>query len=326
MKFIILLTLLLIPFLFFYFCKNTCTQSKYTSKKFIESFNSTSSSKNVAIINPFDFHYETLESLFTIFLEKIYNNQYTFQIYMYIYPNKEYEKYILSKYQNVKFISNYPLKNLEIDIEIYATTYPNEINKIKYLNSTSGNKNRYYISHRVDAELLKITNVYYLTPLCGNNNYIIPYVLPKIQKKKGTIPVFCVQGNIDEKRRNFRSLIPLFENFKNKDFIVKIIGKGQLPYYLEKYKDKIRIESNLNFIDYHKAFEDVYVILALIDDTFEHNYFTTQLTSSISYSIGYDIPILYFIKLNDIYKLKNSIVYNSQGEMVEKFGSLIETY
>lgn len=35
--------------------------------------------------------------------------------------------------------------------------------------------------------------------------------------------------------------------------------------------------SNLNFIEYHKAFEDVYVILALIDDTFKHNYFTTKL-------------------------------------------------
>ena len=189
--------------------------------------------KKILIINNIDYHYEILESLFTIFLKKIhYESEY--KVYMFIQKNIEYQTYIVSKYENVTFLDN--ITDIFFDIEIYATIYPKDI---KYIENSKINK-KYYISHR----------------------------------------------------------------------------------------NKIIIENNHNFINYHDAFKDVYIILALIDDTFEHNYFTIQLTSSISYSISYDIPILIYSKLNDIYEkdLKKSIVYKDQNEMNVQFRKLLNKF
>ena len=277
--------------------------------------------KKILIINNIDYHYEILESLFTIFLKKIhYESEY--KVYMFIQKNIEYQTYIVSKYENVTFLDN--ITDIFFDIEIYATIYPKDI---KYIENSKINK-KYYISHRVDKDLQKFPNVYFLTPLCLSDNYIIPTVLPGIKKNKTRIPIFCIQGNISEKRRNYKSLIPIFEKYENRTFRIKFLGKGKIPFYLEKYKNKIIIENNHNFINYHDAFKDVYIILALIDDTFEHNYFTIQLTSSISYSISYDIPILIYSKLNDIYEkdLKKSIVYKDQNEMNVQFRKLLNKF
>ena len=265
--------------------------------------------KKILIINNIDYHYEILESLFTIFLKKIhYESEY--KVYMFIQKNIEYQTYIVSKYENVTFLDN--ITDIFFDIEIYATIYPKDI---KYIENSKINK-KYYISHRVDKDLQKFPNVYFLTPLCLSDNYIIPTVLPVIKKNKTRIPIFCIQGNISEKRRNYKSLIPIFEKYENRTFRIK------------KYKNKIIIENNHNFINYQDAFKDVYIILALIDDTFEHNYFTIQLTSSISYSISYDIPILIYSKLNDIYEkdLKKSIVYKDQNEMNVQFRKLLNKF
>jgi len=235
--------------------------------------------KKILIFNHVDYHYEILESLFTIFL-KIIKIEIDYEIYMFTKQNIEYKNYIISKYKNVIFLDD--IENIIFDIEIYATVYPKDIKNIE--NSYSPKK--YYISHRVDKDLQKFPNLYFLTPLCLTNKYIIPTVLPDIIIKKTNIPIFCIQGNISEKRRNYKSLIPLFEKFKNRTFRIKFLGKGVIPSYLDKYKNKIILENNHNFVNYHQSFQDVYVILALIDDTFEHNYFINQLTSSISYSIS----------------------------------------
>ena len=314
------------------YLKNTSVNKKSMMKKgnsSLEKFATNPPSKNILIINEVNFHHEILESLFTIFLKKIYDTDFysfnVFKIFMLTYPNEEYEKYITSKYKNVKFVRNKPL-DVEFDTEIWATIYPCDIEKIVNENSKKSRVKKYYISHRVDSEMLKIKNIYFLTPLCGDNNYIIPSTLPVVSKVKTDIPILCIQGNLDEKRRNYKSMECIFESFKKYDFKVKIIGKGSLPKYLEKYKDKIIFEPNLGFSKYHEEFKDVYVILALIDETFEHNYFNTQLTSSISYSIEYDIPILYYTKLHDIYKLKNSVVYSSDKEFRNKFKGLIESF
>lgn len=276
----------------------------------------------ILIINKVNYHYEILESLFTIFLKKIFPSKLfnEYEIYMFIYKNTEYENYILSKYKNIIFLKD--TKNLKFDIEIYATTYPKHIKDIK------NDSYKYYISHRVDKELSEFKNVFFLTPLCLSDKYIIPTTLPEIIKKETKIPIFCIQGNIDEKRRNFKSLIPIFENFKNRTFRIKIIGKGDLPSYLLKYKNKIILENNHDFLKYHECFDDVYILMTLIDDTFEHNYFTNQLTSSVTYGISYNIPLLIFSKLNDIYKdeLKNSIVYNNQNEMNLQFKNLLNKF
>ena len=277
--------------------------------------------KKILIINNIDYHYEILESLFTKFLKKI-DTEKDYQIYMFVKANIEYKKYITSKYKNVLFLDN--IDSIIFDLEIYATIYPKDIKCI----DTSNISKKYYISHRVDKDLQKFPNVYFLTPLCLSDNYIIPTVLPGIKKNKTRIPIFCIQGNISEKRRNYKSLIPIFEKYENRTFRIKFLGKGKIPFYLEKYKNKIIIENNHNFINYHDAFKDVYIILALIDDTFEHNYFTIQLTSSISYSISYDIPILIHSKLNDIYEkdIKNSIVYKDQNEMNIQFRKLLNKF
>ena len=136
--------------------------------------------KKILIINNIDYHYEILESLFTKFLKKI-DTEKDYQIYMFVKANIEYKKYITSKYKNVLFLDN--IDSIIFDLEIYATIYPKDIKCI----DTSNISKKYYISHRVDKDLQKFPNVYFLTPLCLSDNYIIPTVLPGIKKNKTRI-------------------------------------------------------------------------------------------------------------------------------------------
>ena len=190
----------------------------------------------------------------------------------------------------------------------------------------SNKKNVFYISHDAIKDLALYKNVYFLTPLAKSPKYILPCILPSITKIKSTIPIFIIQGNIEEKRRNYKSLIPIFEKYKNNDFIIKIVGRGKLPNYLKPYIKKIVIKSNLDFINFHKQFSDVFCILPLIDDSFKHKYFTSKYTSTISYGLAYNLTFLCHSKLKKIYPIKKYKTYSNQDEMTEQFGVLLNNF
>jgi hypothetical protein len=272
---------------------------------------------NIYIENKFNFHYEIIESVLSIFLEKIgIKGKYT--VYLKCATNESFEKYIKKKFTNVFFIKRKP--KLLFSHKIWTTFY------CKYIDEYEYKPNNWYICHDIEPWVLEKKNIFFVTPLCGVKRWFLPTLLPSIVRKKSCIPIFIVQGKIDETRRNYASLVPFFEMYKDRNFLVKIIGDGALPNYLGIYKNKIKFCPILNFEEYHNEFSDVDCLLPLIDDTFEHNYFKSKLTSSISYVLAYNLPVIVHKKLVDIYHLKNASVYTNETEFLEEMGKFLNTY
>lgn len=305
--------------------------------------------KNILITNLYPGHLFIIESIIIIFLPKICSLKYcNIDIELFDYSKiddnskkpEEFINYMKNKYKNV----NFQKRNIEYDY-IVDNTAIGSVSPVVILNANciinnkeflegnypknkniiiSDSKKHYYISHLVEKEFFKDTpNVYYLTPLCKSKKYFIPSILPKINKKNTEKLICAVQGNLWLKSRNFKSLIALLETYDN--FYLKLIGRGCLPDFLEKYTKRIIMCNNLQWNDYHKAFEDVYCILPLIDDDFTHEYFTRRLTSSISYVLGYNLKCFYYKKLHEIYGVENSITYDSNN-MVQQFQKVIDSF
>lgn len=281
---------------------------------------------NIKIINAHTYHYEIIESIMTVFLTDIlkihpYRKK---QIFLYIKENASFINYIHKRFLKnpyYKLLINPPFTfKPKIRVTININLYKENEKSIRTQH------NMFYISHDAVPELVKYRNVFFLTPLAKTRRYLLPLILPPINKIKSQIPIFIIQGKIEEKRRDYRSLIPIFEKYKDRQFQIKIVGKGRLPTYLKPYEDKIILKNNLNFIDYHKEFNDVFCILPLIDDYFEHKYFKNKYSSSISYGLGYNLMFLCHTKLKKIYPLKKSKTYSTQEEMTTQFGVLLDEF
>ena len=276
---------------------------------------------NIYVENWHNCHYEVIESCMILLPKKLGFDSSKSMFFLKVYPDKSFQKYITNRFPgNLQIIDTKP--SITFDYEIYCTFYPNENPESQHI----FNKNTYAISHRVLPHSINNPNIFFLKPLSNCDRYFIPSLLPPINKVKTKFPVFAVQGNITESRRNYKSLIPLLNKYKDRQFIIKFIGRGIMPVYLIPYMDKLVLCLNLDFINYHQSFNDVYAILPLIDDTFTHSYYTTSLTSSISYGKGYDLRFICSKKLKDIYMLDNSITYSNQDEMNDAFGQALDMF
>ena len=202
------------------------------------------------------------------------------------------------------------------DYVIIDTVYPEMSEElVKYKND----EKFLLICHTKDNVYDDWENVYYLTSM--GKRYIIPCYFPFYDKTKRKKNLYIVQGSLQEKRRNYKSLVNIFEKYKDKDFTIRIIGKGnKLPSCLDKYMDKIDFRNNLNFHEYHKMFNDVTYILPLLDETFEHKYFTGKHSSSISYGIGFGLNFIGHLRLKKIYGDIEGYFYDNIDEFVDVFG------
>jgi hypothetical protein len=272
---------------------------------------------NIYVENNFCYHYEIIESILTLFLKKIGINE-DHTIYLKTCFNESFENYILKKFSNVIFVKQRPA--LSFAHKIFCTFYS------KNMRYHSDKKNLWFICHDITPSVLEKENIYFLTPLCNVSRWFLPTALPPIEKRKSPIPTFIVQGKIEEKRRNYASLVPILEVYKEKEFQIKILGIGTIPTYLRPYETKLKILINLNFQEYHIAFSDIDCLLPLIDETYEHNYFRNKLSSSISYAVAYSLPVLCHTKLIEIYDLKNAYGYKDQNEFLEQFGKFLDRY
>ena len=306
--------------------------------------------KNILITNLYPGHLEVIESIIIIFINKIICDykQCIINIELFNYSDindlskkpDQFINYMENKYDNVKFIKRNIDYDYIIDNNVIGSRSPAVILKSNYITNLNNfmsenypknnniiindSKKHFYISHRIEKTFFVNTpNVYYLTPLCNNDKYFIPSILPEINKKYTNKLICAIQGNLWEKSRNFKCLIDLFKMYNN--FFIKLIGRGNIPECLEKYSDRIIMCNNLEWNDYHKSFEDVYCILPLIDDTFEHNYFKTSLTSSISYIVGYHLKCFYHENLHKIYNLDHCITYNSNN-FIKQFEYIIKSF
>lgn len=86
-------------------------------------------------------------------------------------------------------------------------------------------------------------------------------------KKINDIPIYIIQGSINHNRRNYNLLLKILSYKYEKKFKIKLVGRGNLPRQLFKYRKQIIFRKNLNFIDFHKEFIDAYGIFPLISKT-----------------------------------------------------------
>tara|TARA_Y100000389_G_scaffold195591_3_gene227245 strand:+ start:2786 stop:3622 length:837 start_codon:yes stop_codon:yes gene_type:complete len=265
----------------------------------------------IQIKNEYDFHYEIIESVIVKYDQILKINKYNMEviIYLHIIDNKIFTEYIKSKYPNIIFdkIDNY-------DYCINCTIYDHLYNMID--NDISNKK---YISHEITDRLKTNPNVFFLTPLSGKN-FIYMDILPYSDYKiKSNIPIYLIQGNIDSNRRYFNLLSKILEKTYKYDFKIKLIGRGNLPKEFLKYKSKILLKNNLNYIDYHKEFSDIYCILPLISKKTHPQYYTKKITSSINYAKGYNLAVLIDKDLQNIYNLERVYIYNNIDDIDKIF-------
>jgi len=169
--------------------------------------------------------------------------------------------------------------------------------------------NHFYLSHSVCKRSLQLPNVYHLMPK-NNDNYFKCNILPFASTKVRTsVPIYVIQGNISSKRRDYSILKAILDNYYNYDFKIKILGHGKLDNEFDKHKDKLILKYNLNFIDYHKEFADVYAIIPLISKSNNSLYYKGKLTSSINYGLAYNLKFIVDNELHKIYNLDNSFIY-----------------
>ena len=258
-------------------------------------------------------HYEIIET-FIINYKDLFKINEDLNIFICCFNNSNYIEYIKNKYKFILFNK----KPKIIDYYINCTMNQNNINKIV------NNNNYIYISHRFYDKLLTYKNIYFLTPLCNINRYIYTDILPyKNQKKNNNIPIYIIQGNITSSRRYYKLLEEILKNKYKYEFKIKIIGRGKIPNNLLKYKNKIILKNNLNFINYHKEFLDGYCILPLITKNTHKQYYTNTLTSSINYARGYNLLCLIDKDLQNIYKLDNVEIFNNINDISEKFNNTL---
>ena len=181
-------------------------------------------------------------------------------------------------------------------------------------------------SHKISERLKTNPNVYFLTPL-SKHRYISADVLPYSEyKKRSSIPIYVIQGNLNDGRRYLNLLNKILDQSYEYDFIIKLIGRGHFPKQLDKHKNKIVLKNSLNFIDYHKEFLDAYCILPLISKKTHSKYYNSKLTSSINYARGYKLKCLIDEDLQEIYKLDNVEVYRDINDIQSSFIETLKNF
>jgi len=279
--------------------------------------------RNILIYNNICCHYEIIESIIHKFTNIIITDISQDIITIKYIENIHFKKYINNKYKNIIFTNNMIYNEDNYDIIINCTVYNKDIQSIKKLNKN--NKKYIFIAHEITNELKEIKNIYFLTPLCNNNNYFYCDILPFYSdKKKTNEPIFIIQGSINNMRRNFNLLDNILNNKYDYKFKIKIIGhSGNKSFAIN---NNLIIKSDLNFIDYHKEFIDAYCILPLISYETHPMYYNNKLTSTINYAKGYNLKILLDNKLQSIYNMNNAYVYNNTDEFIQKFKFLIKEF
>lgn len=267
------------------------------------------------IENLVPFHYEIIESV--IFNYKKILNIYieNVEIFLNIIKNESFKNYILSKYKNITFSSV-----INYDHYINCTIYNKDCNNI--INKS----NHKYIAHEITDSLKSKNNVWFLTPLSIKNYFsadILPFTNMKINNNNNNIPIYVIQGNIINHRRNLKLLENILKNNYKYDFKIKLLGRYQLPEILEKYSDKIIQKKNLNFIEYHKEFLDCYCILPLILKKTHLHYYTKKLTSTINYAKAYKLKCLIDNELQSIYNLQDVEIYHDEYDIITKFNNTL---
>ena len=167
-------------------------------------------------------------------------------------------------------------------------------------------------------------------------HYILPTFFPfkKARPDPHAPPIFLVQGSIDVLRRNYQSLANLMAATAEYDYSVKCLGgsavpdadgarrlKGNLPENLQPFADRIILRSGLDDELYHQEIQECSFILPLLDETTNQAYFSSKLSSSVSYGVGFGVPFIAHNKLRRAYPMigsdPKSCFYDSDAGFIE---------
>ena len=124
----------------------------------------------VYIVNSRGFHYEIIISIIEKF-KTFTNIKGNPQIYLTYYPNYSFTEYIKQHYPHIKLE-----KPASYDFCINCTIYPKQRDRI------INDGKHFYICHTVDHSLVS-PYVYFLTPLCKTNKYVMCDSLPFNKEK-----------------------------------------------------------------------------------------------------------------------------------------------
>ena len=214
---------------------------------------------------------------------------------------------------------------------IYSSTFDYDffINCTVYMPvPTVDDGKHFYITHQICAPRFQKPNVLHLIPK-NNDNYFKCDFLPFMKEKKRTsFPIYVVQGNISDNRRCYYHLIAILQHKYDYDFKIKILGRGKLSPEFDAFADKIITKYNLNFVDYHKEFADVYGVFTLTSPTKHKKYYKGKLTSTINYALAYNLNVIIDNELNEIYKLNNSYVYEADNDqsLIQQFTNSLHNF
>lgn len=265
-------------------------------------------------------HYEIIESIINKY-SIIIKNKNINQIYLSVSKSdKSFSEYIKKKYPSIIFenINNY-------DYFINCSVYPKHYDDIVKFDK----KNHFFISHDIDPRIKLLENVFFLTPLA--NRFFYADIMPHMSKKNMNedIPIYVVQGHFGgthSQRRNLDLLLKILkENYKKK-FKIRFIGRGEIPKEFNPYLNKIDFIRNLDFVNYHKQFLDVYAIFTLTLKETNPQYYKKKLTSTINYIRGYKLKAIIDKDLNDIYKLPDVELYTSKNDIVSAFKRTLDDF
>lgn len=184
-------------------------------------------------------------------------------------------------------------------------------------------------------------NLLYLTPhgyqlsqdkTNFNSFYLLPIIFqtPEHAEILDNKPLrILIQGNIQEKRRNYQTLIKLASKFKDRNFVFIIVGRGdktirEIFKKSTEYDTKFKIFLNLKEKDFYHKIRTCHFIMPLVDETYNHRYFQSKLTSSITIGIGHTLPMIIHTKLADIYEIKDQFIYDSFDTVENAFQSALD--
>lgn len=273
----------------------------------------------------YEYHFE-ISFAFLFYFDRKHQHKVKF----YFHPNfiNKVRKEILSRFPffeeriRIKIPDRY-------DLRLILTVYQRK--DMKSIETLKNRKDTLMIAHEYHPDFNEFQNIIYLTPIIYHlnpkpkNKFLFPSEFPYPETKPNfqKPPIFLIQGNIQSKRRNYRSLIPVLEHYSITNsqpntsvkptiqFKIMILGRGNLPEYLQPYQNQIILKPNLNDHEYHQAIQEATFILPLVDHTYQHKYFKKKLTSSMTYGIGFGLRFVIFDKLAQAYQINNQYLYYS---------------
>ena len=272
------------------------------------------------IVNDIQGHYEIIESII-IKHQIIIGKHKIKKIYLKVNDwDKSFKIYIQKKYPEIEFSLN-----PKFDFYINCTAYPKHIDKIKQCDP----KKYFFIAHDIDMFIKQLPNVFFLTPLAKRFLYadVMPHMTRKNMNKD--IPIYVIQGHfggVHSRRRNLNLLLKILEHDYKKKYLIRFVGRGEVPNEFKKHKDKIKFVQDLDFNNYHQQFNDCYAMFSLTLKETNPQYYKTKLTSTINYIRGYKLKAIIDEELQNIYKLPDVETYTSENDFLNAFTKTLNEF